>query len=88
MRMNETMPAANSSRQLRILLAGEGQRDLADLRDLLLRAGAERLMIECVHTREETRAHLKTSKYDLLLVDYPEGDGGARHWLRDRKSVV
>ncbi len=39
--------------------------------------------IDCVHTREETRSQLKKSKYDLLLVDYPEGDGGARHWLGD-----
>jgi len=73
----------NGDKRLHILLAGEGQADLTDLRDLLLRAGTEQLMIDCVHTREETRSQLKKSKYDLLLVDYPEDDGGARHWLRD-----
>ncbi len=73
----------NGAKRLHILLAGEGQADLSDLRDLLLRAGTEQLMIDCVHTREETRSQLKQSKYDLLLVDYPEDDGGARHWLRD-----
>jgi two-component system cell cycle sensor histidine kinase/response regulator CckA len=78
--MNE---ATNGGGQLRILLAGEGQADLTDLRDLLLRAGSEQLSVDCVQTREETRSQLKKSKYDLLLVDYPEGDEGARHWLRD-----
>jgi PAS domain S-box-containing protein len=81
--MNGAKAAGNGNGRLRILLAGEGQTDLTDLRDLLLRAGTEQLMIDCVHTREETRSQLKKSTYDLLLVDYPEGNGGARHWLRD-----
>src|SRR5580692_940641 len=81
--MSGMTTSGDGSAQLRILLAGEGQADLIDLRDLLLRAGTEQLMIDCVHTREETRSQLKKSKYDLLLVDYPEGDEGARHWLRD-----
>jgi two-component system cell cycle sensor histidine kinase/response regulator CckA len=83
--MSGTTTSGNGSGnpQLRILLAGEGQADLTDLRELLLRAGAEHLAVDCVHTREATRSQLKRSKYDLLLVDYPEGDGGARHWLRD-----
>ncbi|MGB7585934.1 MAG: hypothetical protein WBM11_13885, partial [Terriglobales bacterium] len=79
--MDETGGGGNGNGQLRVLLAGEGQSDLTSLRDLLLRAGAERLAVDCVHTREETRSQLKKSTYDLLLVDYPEGDGGARHWL-------
>jgi two-component system, cell cycle sensor histidine kinase and response regulator CckA len=79
--MDGTKAAGNG--RLRVLLAGEGQADLTSLRDLLLRAGTEQLMIDCVHTREKTRSQLKKSKYDLLLVDYPDGDGGARHWLRD-----
>ncbi|SPF33013.1 putative Histidine kinase [Candidatus Sulfotelmatobacter kueseliae] len=79
--MSGATKSGNGSGRLRILLAGEGQADLADLRELLLRAGADRLTIDCVYTREETRSQLKKSKYDLLLVDYPEGDGGARHWL-------
>ena len=79
--MDGTKAAGNGSAQLRILLAGPDQTDLAALRGLLLRAGAERLMIDCVHTREDTRLQLKKADYDLLLVDYPEGDGGARHWL-------
>ncbi len=81
--MDGAKATGNGSGQLRILLAGEGQADLSDLRDLLLRAGAERLMIDCVHSQEETRAQVKKTDYDLLLVDYPEEDGGARHWLRD-----
>jgi len=79
--MNGTGAAGNGSGRLRILLAGEGQADLADLRELLLRAGAERLTIDCVYTREETRSQLKNANYDLVLVDYPNGDGDARHWL-------
>ncbi|MGA7379771.1 MAG: ATP-binding protein [Terriglobales bacterium] len=79
--MNMTQVAGNGSGRLRILLAGKDQADLSDLRELVLRAGAERLAIDCVYTREETRSQLKKSKYDLLLVDYPDGDGGARHWL-------
>ncbi len=81
--MNGTATSGNGGAQLRVLLAGEGQADLTDLRDLLLRAGTEHLMIDCVHSREETRSQLKKSTYDLLLVDYPEGDEGSRHWLRD-----
>ncbi|MGH9498057.1 MAG: ATP-binding protein [Terriglobales bacterium] len=81
--MDGTKSAGNGNGQLRILLAGEGQSDLTDLRDFLLRAGTERLTIDCVHTREETRSQLRKSNYDLLLVDNPEGDGGARHWLSD-----
>jgi two-component system cell cycle sensor histidine kinase/response regulator CckA len=81
--MSGMTTSGNGGAQLRILLAGEGQADLIDLRDLLLRAGTEQLMIDCVHTREETRSQLKKTKYDLLLVDYPAGDEGARHWLRD-----
>jgi two-component system cell cycle sensor histidine kinase/response regulator CckA len=81
--MSGATTGGNGNGQLRILLAGEGQADLADLRDLLLRAGPEQLTIDCAHTREDTRAQLTKSKYDLLLVDYPQADGGARHWLRD-----
>ncbi len=81
--MNMTQVAGNGSGRLRILLAGKDQADLSDLRELLLRAGAERLTIDCVHSREETRTQVKNTDYDLLLVDYPEKDGGARHWLRD-----
>jgi two-component system cell cycle sensor histidine kinase/response regulator CckA len=83
--MNATTTSGNGNgdTRLRILLAGEGQADLTDLRDLLLRAGPDQLEIDCVQTREETRSQLKKSKYDLLLVDYPEEDEGARHWLRD-----
>ena len=80
--------AENSETRLRILLAGEGQADLAGLRNLLLRAGPEHVLIDCVHTREETRAQLKRSKYDLLLIDYPEAGGGARHWLHDPDGTV
>jgi two-component system cell cycle sensor histidine kinase/response regulator CckA len=69
--------------RLRILLAGDGQADLTDLRNLLLRAGTGQLTVDFVHSREETRSQLKKTKYDLLLVDYPEEDEGARHWLRD-----
>jgi two-component system, cell cycle sensor histidine kinase and response regulator CckA len=79
--MDATETAGSGNGRLRVLLAGEGQADLTALRDLLLRAGTERLMIDCVRTREETRSQLKKTKYDLLLVDYPEGDEGARHWL-------
>jgi PAS domain S-box-containing protein len=81
--MNRTNNAVNGGAQLRILLAGEGQANLTDLSNLLLRAGTEQLTIDCVRTREETRSQLKKAQYDLLLVDYPEGDEGARHWLRD-----
>jgi two-component system cell cycle sensor histidine kinase/response regulator CckA len=81
--MKRTEAAGNGNGRLRVLLAGEGQADLTDLRDLLLRAGTEQFTIDCVHTREETRSQLKKAEYDLLLVDYPEGDQGARHWLRD-----
>jgi two-component system cell cycle sensor histidine kinase/response regulator CckA len=81
--MKGTKTNGNGRKRLRILLAGEGQADLTDLRDLLLRAGTQQIKIDCVHTREETRSQLKASEYDLLLVDYPEGNGGARHWLRD-----
>src|SRR5580698_8087971 len=86
--MNGTTTSGNGNgdKRLHILLAGEGQADLTDLRDLLLRAGTEQLMIDCVHTREETRSQLKKSKYDLLLVDYPDGDGGARHWLGENNG--
>jgi two-component system, cell cycle sensor histidine kinase and response regulator CckA len=82
-RTNGTKTVRNGVAPLHILLAGEGEAELTDLRDLLLRAGADRLTIHCAYTREETRAQLKIAKYDLLLVDYPEGDGGARHWLHD-----
>lgn len=81
--MKETNVNGDGGNRLRILLAGQGQADLNHLRDLLLRAGAERIKIDCVQTREETRSHLRESKYDLLLVDYPEGNEGVRHWLRD-----
>jgi two-component system, cell cycle sensor histidine kinase and response regulator CckA len=83
---NGTKSAGNGNGQLRILLAGEGQADLTALRDLLLRAGAERMMIDCVHTRDETRSRLNKTKYDLLLVDYPDADGGARHWLGENNG--
>jgi two-component system, cell cycle sensor histidine kinase and response regulator CckA len=81
--MSGTTTGVNGNAQLRILLAGERQNDLSDLRKLLLRAGPEQLAIDCVYTREETQSQLKKSHYDLLLVDYPEGDAGARHWLGD-----
>jgi len=81
--MKETNVNGDGGNRLRILLAGQGQADLNHLRNLLLRAGAERIKIDCVQTREETRSHLRESKYDLLLVDYPEGNEGVRHWLRD-----
>jgi len=73
----------NGNGQLRILLAGEGEADLTGLRDLILRAGADRLTIDCVSSRDETRTQLKKTKYDLLLVDHNDGNGGARHWLHD-----
>jgi two-component system cell cycle sensor histidine kinase/response regulator CckA len=73
----------NGNGQLRILLAGEGEADLTGLRDLILRAGADRLKIDCVSSRDETRTQLKKTKYDLLLVDHNDGNGGARHWLHE-----
>jgi PAS domain S-box-containing protein len=81
--MSGAMTGGNGTGRLRILLAGEHQADLTRLRDLLLRAGTEQVMVDCVYTREETRSQVKKSKYDLLLVDYPEEDAGARHWLGD-----
>ena len=81
--MSGTRTAGNgtSRTRLRILLAGEGAADLTDLRDLILRAGAGRLKIDCVHTQEEVRHRLHETKYDLLLVDHAEGNGSARNWL-------
>ena len=81
--MNGTKSGGNSNGhpRLRILLAGEGATELTGLRDLILRAGAKRLKIDCVSTREETRTQLKKTKYDLLLVDHEDENGGAHHWL-------
>ncbi|MGO9125149.1 MAG: ATP-binding protein [Terriglobales bacterium] len=80
--MNGTKAGGIGSGRLRILLAGEA--DLSDLRELILRAVADRLKIDCVRTQEETQIRLKAAKYDLLLIDHPGGNGDARHWLRDR----
>jgi PAS domain S-box-containing protein len=78
--MAETSEAAGP--KIHLLLLGDQTTGPNLLRDLLMRAGDGQLCLDWVESPDEACEQMRTSEYDLLLVDGKAGDDSALQLLR------